>query len=192
MKPKTENSDHRMQFINTQHDQWRTAGGEDGPQPHPPVRDKSLLTLEQWHAVRDHWPAGVAVGVTVPNTFDIETLAADLPRLALVVLHFPKWVDGRAYTQGRLLRMRLRFAGQVRATGDVLVDMLPLLQRTGFDAVQLRPDQDLDAAGRALGYFAGHYQGDVAQPKPAFARDVDAELAAKRQAAADQFVGEGI
>ena len=181
-----------MHFINTHHDHWHTAGGEDGPQPHPPVREKSLLTLEQWHAVRDNWPASVAVGVTVPNTFDIETLAADLPRLALVVLHFPKWVDGRAYTQGRLLRMRLRFAGQVRATGDVLVDMLPLLQRTGFDAVQLRPDQSLEAAGRALGYFAGHYQGDVDQPKPAFSRDVDAELAARRQAAADQFVGQGI
>jgi uncharacterized protein (DUF934 family) len=181
-----------MQFINTHHDHWQTAGGEDGPQPHPPVRQQSLLTLEQWHAVRETWPAGVAVGVRVPNTVDIETLAADLPRLALVELHFPKWVDGRAYTQARLLRVRLRFAGQVRATGDVLVDMLPLLQRTGFDAVLLRPDQNLEAAERALGYFAGHYQGDVAQPKPAFARDVAAELAAQRQTAADQSAGQGI
>jgi uncharacterized protein (DUF934 family) len=181
-----------MQFINTHHDHWQTAGGEDGPQPHPPVRQQSLLTLEQWHAVRETWPAGVAVGVRVPNTVDIETLAADLPRLALVELHFPKWVDGRAYTQARLLRVRLRFAGQVRATGDVLVDMLPLLQRTGFDAVLLRPDQNLEAAERALGYFAGHYQGDVAQPKPAFARDVAAELAAQRQTAAYQSAGQGI
>ena len=31
--------------------------------------------------------------------------------------------------------------GEVRAIGEVLVDMLPLLQRTGFDAVQLRADQ---------------------------------------------------
>ncbi len=181
-----------MQFISTPHDPWHTAGGEDGPQPHPPVRDRSLLTLEQWHAVRDSWPAGVDVGVTVPNTLDIETLAADLPRLALVVLHFPKWVDGRAYTQARLLRVRLRFSGQVRAAGDVLVDMLPLLQRTGFDAVQMRPDQRIEAAERALGFFAGHYQGDVAQPKPAFARDVASELAEKRRAAADQFAGQGI
>ena len=181
-----------MLFIDTHHDQWHTAGGEDGPQPHPPVRGKTLLTLEQWHAVRDTWPAGVEVGVTLPNTFDIESLATDLPRLALVVLHFPKWVDGRAYTQARLLRMRLRFAGQVRATGDVLVDMLPLLQRTGFNAVAMRPDQKIEAAERALGFFAGHYQGDVAQPKPAFSRDVTTELAAQRQTAADQFAGQGI
>ena len=184
-----------MKFIHTHQDPWQTAGGEDGPQPHPPVRAHSLLSLEQWHAVRDTWPASVLAGVTVPNTLDIETLAADLPRLALVVLHFPKWVDGRAYTQARLLRMRLRFAGQVRATGDVLVDMLPLLARTGFDAAQLRPDQKLDAAERALGFFAGHYQGDVQQPLPAFARDLASELAATRaraRAVADLSVGEGI
>jgi len=181
-----------MKFIDTHHDQWQTAGGEDGPQPHPPVRAHTLLTLEQWHAVRDTWPADVPAGVIVANTVDIETLASDLPRLGLLVLQFPKWVDGRAYTQARLLRARYRFAGEVRATGDVLVDMVPLLQRTGFDAVQLRHDQKQAAAERALGFFSGHYQGDVPQPKPAFARDVAAELAAKRQADAEQFAGQGI
>ncbi len=184
-----------MKFIDTHHDHWQTAGGEDGPQPHPPARDHSLLTLEQWHAVRDTWPAGLAAGVTLANTVDIETLAADLPLLALVVLHFPKWVDGRAYTQARLLRARFRFGGEVRATGDVLVDMLPLLARTGFDAAQLRPDQKIDDAQRALGFFAGHYQGDVLQPLPAFSRDVASELAqaqAQAQARADVFAGQGI
>ena len=184
-----------MKFINTHQDPWQTVGGEDGPQPHPPVREHSLLTLEQWHAVRDTWPATVLAGVILPNTIDIETVAADLPRLALVVLHFPKWVDGRAYTQARLLRARFRFTGQVRATGDVLVDMLPLLARTGFDAAQLRPDQKQDAAERALGFFAGHYQGDAHQPLPAFARDLAAELAAaeaRARAVADLSVGEGI
>jgi len=181
-----------MKFIDTHLDPWLTVGGEDGPQPHPPVRANTLLTLEQWHAVRDTWPAEVEAGVIVANTVDIEILADDLSRLGLVVLQFPKWVDGRAYTQARLLRARYRFGGEVRATGDVLVDMVPLLQRTGFDAAQLRHDQKIEAAERALGFFAGHYQGDVPQPKPAFARDVAAELAAKRQADAEQFAGQGI
>ncbi len=184
-----------MQFIHPQQDPWQTAGGEDGPQPHPPVRAHSLLTLEQWHAVRDTWPASVPAGVSLANNIDVETLAADLPRLALVVLQFPKWVDGRAYTQARLLRARYRFAGQVRATGDVLVDMVPLLARTGFSAAQLRSDQKLEAAHRALGYFAGHYQGDVQQPLPAFARDLGSELAAaqaRARAQAELSVGEGI
>jgi uncharacterized protein (DUF934 family) len=180
-----------MKFINAHRDHWQHAAGEDGPQPHPPAREHSLLSLEQWHAVRDTWPAGLATGVTVPNSVDIETLAADLPRLALVALQFPKWVDGRAYSQARLLRVRWRFGGEIRATGDVLVDMVPLLARTGFDAAQLRPDQKLEAAERALGYFAGHYQGDVLQPLPAFARDLPNELA-QANANADNFSGQGI
>ena len=182
-----------MKFIDTHHDHWRTAGGEDGPQPHPPARAHTLLTLEQWHAVRDSWPTGLTTGVLLANTVDIETLAADLPRLALMVLHFPKWVDGRAYTQARLLRARYRFSGEVRATGDVLVDMVPLLARTGFDAVQLRPDQKIDAAERALGFFAGHYQGDVKQPLPAFSRELSRETgSAAAQVKAELSAGQGI
>lgn len=180
-----------MKFIDTLHDPWHAAGGEDGPQPHPPARNFSLLTLEQWHAVREGWPAGLRTGLIVPNTVDIETLAPDLPRLALVALQFPRWVDGRAYSQARLLRVRLRYGGELRATGDVLVDMLPLLARTGFDTVQLRHDQRQDAAERALRFFAGHYQGDVAQPRPAFARDVSLEIVPVLKAG-ELFAGQGI
>jgi uncharacterized protein (DUF934 family) len=108
--------------------------------------------------------------VAVPNDFDIEALESHLPRLRAIALHFPKWVDGRAYSQARLLRARYRFAGEIRATGEVLVDMLPLLQRTGFDAVQLRADQSVESAKRALAFFPGHYQGDVIGHRPLFAR----------------------
>jgi uncharacterized protein (DUF934 family) len=161
-----------MKFIDPHHDHWHEAAGEDGPRPSPAPANLSLLSLEQWHAVRGHWPAGLQTGVLVPNDYDIELLQADLPRLALVVLQFPKWTDGRAYSQARLLRTRLRFSGEVRASGEVLVDMLPLLHRTGFDAVQLRADQSLESAERALRFFAGHYQGDVVEPRPHFARPV--------------------
>lgn len=158
-----------MKFIDSHHDQWHRVVGEDGPKPDPDPAPNLLLSLEQWHAVRDHWPAGLPTAVEVPNDYDIEGLAADLPRLALVVLQFPKWVDGRAYSQARILRSRYRFAGEIRATGEVLVDMVLLAARTGFDAVQLRADQSLDAARRALSFFPGHYQGDTAQLKPHFA-----------------------
>ena len=183
-----------MQFITSPaQDPWHAAVGEDGPQPHPPVRAHSLLTLEQWHAVRETWPATVPAGIQLANTVDIETLAADLPRFGLVVLHFPKWVDGRAYTQARLLRARYRFRGAVRATGDVLVDMVPLLARTGFSQAQLRADQKVEVAERALGFFPGHYQGDVLQPKPAFARDLSQEAGpAADRARAELHAGQGI
>ncbi len=160
-----------MNFIVAHQDLWRQVVGEDGPLPTPsPARDL-LLTLPQWHAVRDTWPAGLNTGVIVPNDVDIEALEADLPKLTLIALHFPKWTDGRAYSQARLLRTRYRYAGQIRAVGEVLVDMLPLLARTGFDAAQLRGDQNRQAAQRALEFFNGHYQGDVRQPQPRFARE---------------------
>ena len=157
-----------MKFIDRSKDSWLLLPDSEiaGPAPH------RLLTLVQWEAVRDSWPADVPVGVLLPNTTDVEEIAADLPRIALVALEFPKWVDGRAYSQAHVLRARLRYAGQVRATGDVLVDMLPLLQRSGFDAVVLKEGQRQASAERALGFFpAGHYQGDVIEPKPLFARE---------------------
>lgn len=158
-----------MKFIDNR-DAWHALGGEDGPIPHPTAAPNLLLTLEQWHAVRDTWPADLKAGVIFPNDADIEELVPDLPRLDLVALQFPKWVDGRAYSQARLLRSRYRFKGQIRATGEVLVDMMPLLARTGFDAAALRGDQSREAAERALGFFPAFYQGDVEHTKPVFAR----------------------
>ena len=58
----------------------------------------------------------------------------------------------------------------MRAIGEVLVDMVPLMARTGFDAVVLRHDQSVEAAERALSFFPGHYQGDVADNRPLFAK----------------------
>jgi uncharacterized protein (DUF934 family) len=79
-------------------------------------------------------------------------------------------VDGRAYSQAHLLRARLRYAGEIRATGDVVVDMVPLLARTGFSAVQLRDGQSEDTARRLLGQIPAHYQGDVVDARPLFGR----------------------
>ena len=95
--------------------------------------------------------------LAIGNTEDVLT-HAEVARAARVALDFPKWTDGRAYSQATLLRGRLQFTGEIVATGDVLVDMLPLLARCGFSAVQLRADQNVDSARRALGFFGRHYQ----------------------------------
>jgi uncharacterized protein (DUF934 family) len=156
----------QIKFIDRQADAWSPVPEGEAVTPCA----HRLLSLEQWQAVRATWPQGVLVGVRVPNTVDIETLAADLPRLALVALEFPKWVDGRAYSQAHVLRERLRYAGEVRATGDVVVDMMVQLARTGFDAVVLREGERQSSAERALTFFSAWYQGDVLEPRPLFAR----------------------
>lgn len=127
------------------------------------------LTLEQLRA--EPPTDGVKIALDLPNHVDVEDLADDLSRVHAVVLNFPKWTDGRAYTQARLLRARLRFAGEVRAVGDVVADMLPLLQRCGFDAVWLRDGQRVEVAQHVLGFFSSFYQGDVHETRPVFGRE---------------------
>ena len=87
-------------------------------------------------------------------------------------LHFPKFTDGRAFSQAFLLSRRLGFKGEIRATGDVLVDQLAQMQRSGFSSAVLRADQPLDVAERVLasypGYDVGAYQGDAKHPYPHF------------------------
>jgi uncharacterized protein (DUF934 family) len=154
-----------MRLIDPTTDRWQPLAESDAPRAH------ALLSLEQWSALRERWPSELPVGVSLPNTAEIEALTVDVARWTLIVLQFPKWTDGRAYSQARLLRARLRFGDEVRASGDVLVDMLPLLQRSGFDAAHLRADQNPASAQRALHFFErGHYQGDVLQSRPLFAR----------------------
>jgi uncharacterized protein (DUF934 family) len=115
------------------------------------------------------------VDLVLANDADLEQVAAELGGIASIALVFPKWTDGRAYSQARLLRARHRFAGEIRATGEVLVDMVPLLARCGFDAIQLRADQSQAVAERALSFFpGGHYQGDRGEPLPRFRRRAEA------------------
>lgn len=114
------------------------------------------------------------------NDADPRSLALD--GVARIDLQFPKFTDGRAYSQAFLLRRRLGFQGELRATGDVLVDQLQLLQRSGFDSAVLRADQDLAIAQRQLAHFDGFYQGDAVHTQPLFA-GADAALATVKNAA---------
>ncbi len=120
-----------------------------------------LLSAQQ-HISR---PAGLQV-LELANDADPRELA--LAGVDRIDLHFPRFTDGRAHSQAFLLRRRLGFAGEIRATGDVLADQLPLLARNGFTHAVLRADQDLAVAQRQLARFVQHYQGDAVLPHPRF------------------------
>ena len=111
--------------------------------------------------------------IELANDADPRDLVLD--GVARIDLHFPKFTDGRAYSQAFLLRRRLGFQGELRATGDVLVDQLQQLQRCGFSTAELRADQNPKSATRQLGYFSSFYQGDAVHPLPAFARPQNPE-----------------
>ena len=61
-----------------------------------------------------------SLGVSWPNDRRVAELEPWLGHLALIALNFPKFRDGRAYSQARLLRETYGFRGTLRATGDVL------------------------------------------------------------------------
>ena len=106
--------------------------------------------------------------IELPN--DTDPLTLDLAGVARIDLHFPKFSDGRAFSQARLLRQRLKFTGEIRATGDVLIDQLVQMARCGFDVAVLREGVDLADAQRQFDRFSAFYQGDVLHPQPHFAR----------------------
>ena len=85
-----------------------------------------------------------------------------------IELHFPKFTDGRAFSQAVLLRRRHGFAGDLRATGDVLIDQLVQMQRTGFSSAVLREGVDAADAQRQFERFGGYYQADAVNPLPHF------------------------
>ena len=106
--------------------------------------------------------------LTLPN--DADPMQQVLQGVQTIELHFPKFTDGRAFSQALMLRRRCGFTGDIRATGDVLIDQLSQMQRCGFSSAVLRADQDIAKGQQLLAHFSAFYQGDVTQPQPLFAR----------------------
>ena len=107
---------------------------------------------------------------TVQLANDADPRALNLDGVQRVDLHFPKFTDGRAYSQAFLLRRRLGFKGEIRATGDVLIDQLVLMQRSGFDSAELRADQNEAFVEGQFERFGAFYQGDAVTALPLFQR----------------------
>ncbi|KGG92485.1 DUF934 domain-containing protein [Comamonas thiooxydans] len=99
---------------------------------------------------------------------DVNALEVNLDGIAQVDLHFPNFTDGRAFSQAYLLRRRLKFAGDIRATGDVLIDQLVQMERTGFSSAVLREGVDAADAQRQFERFGGFYQADAVHTQPHF------------------------
>lgn len=105
--------------------------------------------------------------LTLANDADPRDAALD--GVHTVVLQFPAFTDGRAFSQAFLLRRRLGFAGQIRAVGDVLVDQLQQMQRSGFTQAVLRADQSVERGRQLLAQYDAFYQGDAVDTRPHFA-----------------------
>lgn len=125
------------------------------------------LPFAEWKT-RPEWPA-----VSLANTDPVEDLAPHLARLRLIALEFPKFSDGRAYSQARLLRGRLGYRGELRATGGVLQDQIAFMLRCGFDSFESEQPGFGEALAKARTLFSVVYQPAEDDQVPAALRRLE-------------------
>lgn len=115
----------------------------------------------------------------IANDAELAEIAASgaLQGVERIELSFPKFTDGRAFSQAVLLRRRYGFTGDLRATGDVLIDQLVQMARSGFTSAVLAEGVNAEAAERQFARYSAFYQGDALQPRPLFARESAQEAA---------------
>ncbi|MDP3858080.1 MAG: DUF934 domain-containing protein [Stagnimonas sp.] len=113
----------------------------------PPPGQPRLLTLERF--MEEGAPAAAAV--LLPNTANVLSLPASVLACPLLVLDYPAFADGRAYSQARLLSRNGRYSGELRARGGAVVyDQLRMLKICCFTQFLLRADQDDEACSLLL------------------------------------------
>jgi uncharacterized protein (DUF934 family) len=120
-----------------------------------------------------------SLGVLWPNDMRVAELAPWLGHLALVALVFPKFRDGRAYSQARLLREHHGFSGTLRATGDILRDQFSFLLRAGFDSFEVKKPADALAFAASASRYSVVYQPSADGRTTALRRRLQKPQAAK-------------
>jgi uncharacterized protein (DUF934 family) len=117
-----------------------------------------IIPFDRWTSERERWLTHTGrLGVALLPAHKVEALAPDLAHFTLVAAEFPGPSDGRGYTQGRLLRERYKFTGELRAAGYVRRDQLFFLARCGFNSFQLAANE-LDNATTAFSTYSAEYQ----------------------------------
>jgi uncharacterized protein (DUF934 family) len=112
---------------------------------------------------------GRSVGVRLEPNEEAEALAYDLPRLAVVALAYPKYRDGRQYSNARVLRERFGYKGEVRAVGDVLREQAGFMVRCGIDAFEPADGSSPEQWEHVTRRFRHVYQRAADGRTPAFA-----------------------
>ena len=136
-----------------------------------PVQDTELtqVTLEEWKENRDSL-SGQNLELTLESSETADLIGDDSASFQRISINFPKFADGRGYSAARLLRERFVYKGELRATGDVLIDQLYFMKRCGFDTFALRDDQIIEDAIAAFSTFTVNYQNDANDQQPLFRR----------------------
>ncbi|HVO02922.1 MAG TPA: DUF934 domain-containing protein [Candidatus Cybelea sp.] len=134
---------------------WLTVA-DDQPLPEGKA---AVVSLDRWLKERETLIGRNApIGVRLRSDQSPMAIAEDLDRLALIVLEFPKFTDGRGYSHARALRQRLGYQGELRAAGNVLRDQYLFMDRCGIDSVEIADEAKAAGFLESLGEFSIWYQ----------------------------------
>jgi uncharacterized protein (DUF934 family) len=111
-------------------DEWVVTGDDTAMPAGKVVVSKARFVAERVALTARNAP----LGLILRSGETLDGLEDDIERFRLIMLDIPKYTDGRSYSTARLLRERYKYAGELRATGDVLRDQIMFLHRVGFDA----------------------------------------------------------
>ncbi len=136
-------------------DPWRFIEADEVGAACNVVTQHVILPMRLWlvHGQRLR-ERGYSVGVWLGPADEPEELTPALETLPVIAVQFPTFTDGRGYSQGRILRERMGYNGDLRAVGDILRDQMYLLHKCGFSSFVLRADQSPEEAVAALKDFS--------------------------------------
>lgn len=106
-----------------------------------------------------------ATAVRIEAGEDARLLLPLLERISLVEIDFPAFGDGRGYSAAQILR-EAGYTGELRASGDVLVDQIAYMRRCGFDAFAPEAPIDPQVMDQALSRYDDVYQATSDGRKP--------------------------
>jgi uncharacterized protein (DUF934 family) len=120
-----------------------------------------IQTLEHWLALSGKASTAVCLEPDEPPTPLLEYLT----EIKLVVINFISFMDGRGFSYARELRDQ-GYTGELRASGNFMIDQLHYLQRCGFDSFEVSDDVNMDNALAQFDLFDQHYQASADSPLP--------------------------
>jgi uncharacterized protein (DUF934 family) len=133
-----------------------------------PEAGKVSVSLARFLALKQGQENGpLPDGVRLGPADDPAVLEPYLAELKLIEIDFPRYTDGRGYSQAQLLRRRFGYAGELRAVGHVLRDQVFYMHRSGFDAYETRR-ATVSEVTEALAELTVAYQPAASGPGAAF------------------------
>ena len=98
-----------------------------------------IISLEDWQsgAWADH-EGRLALSVAASD--DIDVVASVLEFFDMVVVNFPAFANGTAFSIARLIRDKFGFEREIRARGAYIIDQMPMLERCGVTSFEVSSD----------------------------------------------------